>query len=491
MKSKIAPGLRALSTPIAGLLEDPANVRVHDERNIEAIKASLARFGQQRPVVFDHDRVVVAGNGTLRAAKALGWTHVAAVKSTLAGIDRAAYAIADNRTAELASWDEEALGRLLRAMPADAAHAAGFDARELQEVLARSADNDGLDRAPAPSKNALSSPGDLWHLGAHRLLCGDSTKLEDVRRVVGDEKASLVATDPPYLVDYTGERPSKGNKDSGKDWSNVYHEIDIKDADGFFTKLFSNVLEVLADNAPVYCWHAHRRCGLIQRIWEELGILDHQQLVWVKPATVFGRVFYHFQHEPCMMGWRKGSMPAHDNSHEYSSVWELGWESGSGEEKAKPSGNEHPTQKPVEIFARPMRKHTKPDDLVFEPFSGSGSQLIAAETLSRRCRAIEIEPVFVDVAIRRWQTLTGQAATLGANGPTWDEVARKRCRRGRQSHAGSQAAGTSRTGGSAKRTPAKRPQKRGAQRKDRPTRGATERRGANSERSSSPVTPSA
>jgi len=234
--------------------------------------------------------------------------------------------------------------------------------------------------------------------GKHRLLLGDSTKAADVARVMDGEKAALCATDPPYLVDYTGLRPSKdgGVTNSGKDWTGSYHEIDIKDADGFFRKTFTNVLSVIAPHAAIYCWHAHKRQGLISSIWEELGILDHQQVVWVKPTPVFGRVFWHFRHEPCMMGWLQGSIPAHDGDQSINSVWEIDWEG-----RQRIVGNEHPTQKPLEIFSRPMRKHTRPGDVCFEPFSGSGSQLIAAYRLARRCYGIEIEPVFGDVILRR------------------------------------------------------------------------------------------
>ncbi len=252
----------------------------------------------------------------------------------------------------------------------------------------------------------------------HRLLCGDATKSEDVAAVMQGLAAQLVATDPPYLVDYTGARPKKGNRATGKDWSAVYREVEIADAELFFSKVFGNVLTVVAPRAAVYCWHAHRRCGLIQSVWQKLGILDHQQIIWVKPAPVFGRVYWHFQHEPCMMGWVQGSQPEHDNDHSCSSVWTIDWEG-----KGRVVGNEHPTQKPVEIFARPMRKHTRVGDVCFEPFSGSGTQLIAAEQLGRRCIAIEIEPRFVDVAIRRWQRLTGREALRASDGLTWRQAA--------------------------------------------------------------------
>jgi DNA modification methylase len=229
------------------------------------------------------------------------------------------------------------------------------------------------------------------------------------------KKANLVATDPPYLVGYTGERPN----DSGKDWSATYREIDIEDGEGFFRSVFTNILAVLAPEAAIYCWHAHKRQALIAKLWEELGIVDHQQIVWIKPTAVFGRVYWHFRHEPCVMGWKKGSQPPHDGEHSYNSVWEVSYDEGKGR-----ASGEHPTQKPVELFIRPIQKHTKPGAICFEPFSGSGSQIIAAEETARRCRAIEIQPAFVDVAIRRWEQATGRTATL--DGEAFADVANER-----------------------------------------------------------------
>ena len=276
------------------------------------------------------------------------------------------------------------------------------------------------DDVPEPLPVAVSRSGDLWLLGGpkgHRLLTADSTKPADVDRVMAGQKAVLAAFDPPYLVDYTGERVG----DSGKDWSASYKEVEIKDAGAFFRALFTNVLRVIAPHAAIYCWHAHKRQHEIALIWRELGILDHQQIIWVKPSSVFGSVFYHIRHEPCMMGWVQGSKPPHDGCHDYDSVWEVDWEG-----KSRVVGNEHPTQKPLELFARPMRKHTQPGDICFEPFSGSGSQVIAAEQMKRRCFAIELEPVFVDVAVRRWQRQSGQEAVLDGSDKTWRQVAAER-----------------------------------------------------------------
>jgi DNA modification methylase len=405
--------------PIDRLFCSPTNPRRNDAA-VPHVAASIRRFGWQQPVVARRSGEVIAGNTRLKAAQSLGMTEVPVWWFEGSDLDALAYGIADNRSATFAEFDEPVLAKLLEQLRAeDSLEGVGYSEDDIDALVAqlraeedRELTDDGPEEPPAV---AVAQLGDLWHLGEHRLLCGDSTKLDDVRRVMGSDKAALVATDPPYLVDYTGERPN----DSGKDWTATYREIDIQDADGFFRAVFVNVIDVLAPHAAVYTWYAHKRCGEIQRIWKDLGILDHQSIVWIKPSSVFGRVFWHFRHEHCLMGWRQGSKPEHDGAHEHDSVWEVDFDG-----KARLVGNEHPCTKPVELFARPMRKHTKPGDVVFEPFSGSGSQLIAAERTARRCRAIEITPAYVDVAIKRWQKATDQEATL--DGRTFADVAKER-----------------------------------------------------------------
>ncbi|MBN2024068.1 MAG: site-specific DNA-methyltransferase [Pirellulales bacterium] len=247
-----------------------------------------------------------------------------------------------------------------------------------------------------------TKPGQLWtiasrHGGAHRLLCGDATRAEDVLRAMDGAQAALVATDPPYVVDYTGDRPRPRARKTraGKDWTDLFREPKAKDARAFFAAVFQNVLAVLADHAAIYVWHAHKRHPILADVWRELGILEHQQIVWVKPASVFGPSYWHWRHECCLMGWRRGSQPPY-GPREHNSVWEVDYEG-----KKRIVGNLHPTQKPVELFARPIRRHTQPGDVCFEPFCGSGSQLVAAERIGRRCYAIELEPAFVAVALER------------------------------------------------------------------------------------------
>jgi len=417
-------GLAICRVKLESLHLDPANARAHGEENMEAIAASLQRFGQAEPLVVSaRTHRVIGGNGRLAAMRKLNWTECDVVELDLSDLESTALGIALNRTSELATWDQESLARLLGELRAEEALAGvGFDSDDLDEILSDLAaleEAEGVDDPGPedPPQNPVAQRGDLWILGEHRLMCGDSTNVGDVRRLMGDEQAALCASDPPYLVDYTGERPN----DSGKDWTASYKEVEIKDAQKFFRSVFENILEVIAPHSAIYCWHAHKRCGLIQEIWEDLGILDHQQIVWIKPTAVFGRVFWHFRHEPCMMGWAKGSKPEHDGHHEFDSVWEVDFEG-----KQRLSCPDHPTSKPVELFARPMRKHTKPGSVCFEPFSGSGSQLIAAETLKRKCRAMEISPPFVDVAIRRWQTATGKVALLDGDGRAFADVAAER-----------------------------------------------------------------
>ncbi|MCP3997263.1 MAG: DNA modification methylase [bacterium] len=384
----------------------PYNPRKISDHDLGALRRSLKFFGTVEPIVVNkRTNRIVGGHQRVRAAEAEGIDALPVVYVDLDDPSERQLNIALNKIS--GEFDIDKLAAVLADLEAAGADLSltGFTDDEISELTAMFEEpTEGLtdrDAVPEPPEQAATEPGDLIVLGSHRLLCGDSTKVDDVKKLMGEEQAAICATDPPYLVDYTGERPN----DSGKDWSESYREVDIKDADGFFRAVFTNVLQVLGPKGAIYCWHAHKRCGVIQRVWEDLGVLDHQQIIWVKPTAVFGRVYWHFRHEPCAMGWRKGEQPEHDGNHEHNSVWLIDWEG-----KSRIVGNEHPTQKPVEIFTRPIVKHTKKGAVCFEPFGGSGSQIIAAEQTGRRCFAIEIEPTFCDVIARRWQNFTGKQA---------------------------------------------------------------------------------
>ncbi|HJU23492.1 MAG TPA: DNA methyltransferase, partial [Casimicrobiaceae bacterium] len=191
------------------------------------------------------------------------------------------------------------------------------------------------------------------------------------------------------------DRPIHDGKPSGKDWSHVYREVDIKDLGEFLNGMFNAVLPHVRDDAAIYMWHAHMQQPTISESFKKHNLLLHQILVWVKPVATFGHSYYRWRHEPCAFGWRKGHKPAHGFGQE-DSVWEVDWEG-----KARIRGD-HPMVKPLELYRRPIRTHTKAGDLVLEPFAGSGSQLIAAAMEGRRCYAMEISPAFCDVIRRRW-----------------------------------------------------------------------------------------
>ena len=428
--------MKVTDTPLAKIKPYANNPR-RNEAAVDAVAKSLEEFGWQQPIVVDRKGVIIAGHTRYLAAKKLGMKNAPVAVADLTPAQAQAYRLVDNKVGELAEWDDGKLAAEVRAPTSLEVDLGGFGwtPEELQ-VLRAPEGTEGLQapdevpKAPNP-KDVVTRHGDVWTLGRHRLMCGSSTDPADVEKLMAGKKAAICATDPPYLVDYTGVKPVEdgkgGYKPGGKDWSDTYREIDIKDAEGFFRAVFTNIAGVLAPQAAIYVWHAHKRVGLIQRLWEELEILDHQQIIWVKPTPVFGRCFWHFRHEPCMMGWRRGDGPRHDGVHDIDSVWRVGFDTEKArkvkvaaaetdvwevdwEGSSRVVGNEHPTQKPVELFARPIRRHTKPGAVCFEPFSGSGSQLIACEKEGRTCYAMELEPVFVEVAVRRWEAFTGKKA---------------------------------------------------------------------------------
>jgi site-specific DNA-methyltransferase (adenine-specific) len=390
-------GLEVERVEVSTLLNDPANVRKHNERNLDSIKASLARFGQQKPIVVGRDGVVIAGNGTLAAARSLGWSMIDIVRSHLTGAEATAYAIADNRTAELAEWDEESLAQQLAALQIEDEEllaATGFDEKEL-EAMSGPAEVEE-DEVPEPPVDPITKPGDLWVLGEHRLLCGDSTKAEDVERLMAGTKADLCLTDPPYGVSYIGK-----TKDALKVENDSLGEEDLK------------ALVVAAfDNAEKNCrsgsyWYATVPPGPLHILfaddWKRRGIL-RQIMVWAKDSMVLGHSEYHYQHEPILFGWIPGDR--HRNTDRTrTTLWKY----------ERPKANrEHPTMKPIALWAQAVNDGSLQGEIVYDPFLGSGTTLIAAEQLGRKCYGMEISPAYCDVIVKRWETLTGKKAERGA-----------------------------------------------------------------------------
>jgi DNA modification methylase len=402
----------AVWVPISTLKPWAQNPRTIPAAAVDQVVASIKRFGWGAPIVArEQDCTVIAGHTRLLAAQKLGLASVPVRFLRIDPTDAHLLAIADNKIGELAEFDEKKLAAILaelRASEINLLEGTGLSDREINRLLDDGAGTGGEDPgATEPPAIAASQSGELYELGPHRLLCGDSTKREDVARLMGGEIAALLSTDPPYCVDYTGnDRPVHDGKKSGKDWSALYHEVDIEDLGAFLDQVFSACLPHVREDTAIYVWHAHMQQPKIAATFEKHALLLHQVLIWVKPAATFGHSYYRWKHEPCAFGWRRGHKPSHGYG-ELESVWEIDWEG-----KARPVDMGHPTSKPVEIFARPMRVHTQPGDLVLEPFGGSGSQIIAAAKEGRRCFSIEIEPGFCDVIRRRW---TGYARSAGVD----------------------------------------------------------------------------
>jgi site-specific DNA-methyltransferase (adenine-specific) len=393
---------------IDSLTFDPANVRKHDEKNLAAIKASLNRFGQQKPIVVDANGVVRAGNGTLAAAKALGWKEIRIVRSALTGSEATAYAIADNRSAELAEWDDDALAQTLAALQIEddaLAEATGFDLSEIEKLTApKDVEEDDVPEAPV---DPITKPGDLWILGEHRLLCGDSTKAEDVERLMAGAKADLMLTDPPYNVALgMNETPEQAKKRNRRTDGKVVSNDHMPDADfrKFLNDCFSIAFAALKPGGSFYVWHSDSEGLNFRGAVADCGQKTRQCLIWKKSSLIMGRQDYQWQHEPCLYGWRDGASHGWYSDRKQTTILEFD----------KPSRSEdHPTMKPVGLFAYQMANSTAPQGICYDPFLGSGTTLIAAEQLGRKCYGMEISPAYCDVIVKRWENLTGKKAKRG------------------------------------------------------------------------------
>lgn len=412
----IAEPLRQLAIPIDSLHLDPANARVHGEKNLAAIKASLAQFGQRKPIVVQRAGMIVrAGNGTVTAAKALGWTEIAAVVLDDDNATAAQFAIADNRTAELAEWDPDVLATLLGGMDDVTKLGLGFDEKDLRELMRGLTPEAEQDTVPPVPQNPVTKLGDLWILGQHRLLCGDSTGPENVTRLLAGARPFLMVTDPPYGVNYDPEwrvgaglntdeaRSGKVLNDDNASWPGAY-------------KLFPGDV--------AYVWHAGVHAGTVAVDLHASDLLIRGQIIWRKERFAIGRGAYQWGHEPCWYAVRKGASAKWCGDRSQSTVWDIKRpQVGEGGEDML---TDHGTQKPVECMARPIRNHGAKDDAVYDPFLGSGTTLIAAEQMGRRCFGLELSPGYCDVIVQRWQAATGCEAVLEGDGRSFAKVLAER-----------------------------------------------------------------
>lgn len=371
------------------------NPRQNDDA-VEAVAESIRRFGFRQPIVVDADGVIVAGHTRFRAAQRLGLATVPVhVATDLTPDEVRAYRLADNKTAELASWDDAMLSIELDALRGAGIDwtLLGFDEEELAKLLAP-AGTEGLtdpDAVPEKPADPIAKPGDLWLLGKHRLLCGDSTSATDVARLLDGAVPALMVTDPPYGVEYDPEwrmdagltgntaRMGKVMNDDRADWTEAW-------------KLFPGDV--------AYVYHAGVFASTVQQSLERAGFAIRAQIIWAKDRLALSRGDYHWQHEPCWYAVREGGKGHRTDDRTQTTLWSI--------PARDDAGHGHGTQKPVECMERPVRNHLA--DTVYEPFAGSGTTVIACERTGRTCMAMELDPGYCDVVVRRWEDFTGRKA---------------------------------------------------------------------------------
>ena len=410
--------------PIGDLIPYARNARTHSEAQVALIAGSIREYGFTNPVLVDGGNGIIAGHGRVLAARKLGLEVVPVIElAHLSEAQKRAYVLADNKLAEQAGWDKDLLALELgdlREMAVDLA-SLGFETGELDALLNAGASVPSV-TIPEPPRNPASRTGDLWILGGHRLLCGDATSHADVRRLMNGERAVLFATDPPYLVDYDGSNHPTRNKDwshsYGVTWDDSSQGAELYD--GFIA---AAVAEAITEDAAWYCWHASRRQAMLEACWEKAGAFVHQQIIWVKDRGVLTRSHYLWKHEPCFMGWRRPNRPPKVAEQTLPSTWEM-------PSFAKDERPDHPTPKPLDAFGIPMRQHVARGGLCYEPFCGSGAQIMAGEETGRRVFAMEISGSYVDVAVERWQAGTGRDALLEGDGRSFAAVKAERLAEG-------------------------------------------------------------
>jgi len=404
--------IRVEMRPIDALIPYANNAKRHTDAQVAQIAASIREFGWGAPILVDGQNNVIAGHGRLLAARKLGIVDVPVVPMAhLTDIQRRALILADNKIGENASWDDELLGIELTALK-DAGvdlSITGFTADEWDALIAgESATGSGHtddDSVPEVEETPVSRAGDVWLLGEHRLLCGDATKPESYRALLGDERTSMVFTDPPYNVNYAN---SAKDKLRGKNRPILNDNL----GDGFETFLTDACRNLLAvTDGSVYIAMSSSELDTLQSAFRAAGGRWSTFIIWAKNTFTLGRADYQRQYEPILYGWRDGADHFWCGARDQGDVWQI----------KKPTKNDlHPTMKPVELVERAVRNSSKTRDIVLDPFGGSGSTLIACEKAGRRARLIELDPKYVDVIVRRWQDWSGKQAIHAADGLVFD-----------------------------------------------------------------------
>lgn len=398
---------------VADLIPYARNSRTHSDAQVGKIAASIREFGFLNPIIVDGQNGIVAGHGRVLAAQKMGLATLPCIEAAhLTEAQKRAYIIADNRLALDAGWDNEMLKVELTDLQADGFNLelTGFNLDEIAAFLVDK--TDGLtdpDDVPEMPVDPVSMEGDIWVLGKHRIACGSSTDAHTVEAVLAGVKPHLMVTDPPYGVEYDPSWRNQAGAAKTKRTGKVLNDdrADWREAWALFP------------GDVAYVWHGALHAGEVAESLVAAGFAVRSQIIWAKDRLVLSRGDYHWQREPCWYAVKKTGKGHLAGDRKQTTLWHI-----SG--KDQDAATVHGTQKPVECMRRPILNNSSPGQAVFEPFMGSGTTLIAAETTGRVCFGIELNPAYVDVAVKRWQDFTGQRATLEGDGRTFAELTPER-----------------------------------------------------------------
>ncbi len=407
MNNRNAAAELAVETlPVEQLVPYARNSRTHSPEQIAQVAASIREFGFTNPVLIDAAGGIIAGHGRVMAARSIGLQSVPCIRlAHLTEAQRCAYVIADNKLALNAGWDERMLALEFQDLKSAGfdLELTGFDLGDINELLAElDATPDGksdADDAPAPPAIPHTRPGDVWILGKHRVMCGDSTNAKQAEMLMGWGMADLLVTDPPYNVAYEGKTAD----------ALTISNDSMGDADfrSFLRQCFEAANLSMRPGASFYIWHADLEGFNFRGAAHDVGWKVRQCLVWKKNTMVLGRQDYQSKHEPCLYGWKEGAAHSWYSDRKQTTVLEFN----------KPQRNgEHPTMKPVDLIQYQVENSSRAGDVVLDLFGGSGTTLIACERTGRVNRSMELDPKYVDVIVRRWQTFTGRRAVLESTG---------------------------------------------------------------------------
>lgn len=405
---------------ISDLIPYINNAKIHTEDQVTRIASSIREFGFLNPVLIDANKNVIAGHGRIMAAKKLGLEEVPCVYvEGLTDAQRKAYILADNRLAEMADWDMDLVKGELEEL-----QELGFDIELTGFDLELDEETETVEDELPEEVEARAKDGDIWELGEHRVICGDSTDPEVLEKLMQGEKADLLLTDPPYNVNYSNK--------AGKIANDNLENSEFRE---FLKKAFNAAFSKIRGGAAFYIWHADTEGLNFRSAAEEAGLHVRQCIIWNKNGLILGRSDYQWKHEPCLYGWKEGAAHYFVDDRKQATVIEDAKPDLKKMKKEelrnlleqiysdkvsttvinenKPLANDmHPTMKPISLLARQIRNSTKQGWAVLDTFGGSGSTLMACEQLNRKCYTCELDPHYVDVILQRWENFTGKKAVL-------------------------------------------------------------------------------